>query len=217
MKWIRAVKQWFARRKLVAALLVLTLATLTAELCIKFSVPLHDGNPAEFTPMPTLVDDDIRDPQRAMKYGIRGYVELTPQDSPPQAMKRGETWTTTLVFHFVSHTPDLTEVQLDIGSVSAYPVPRPGTYYYREDGEKARFDFTSLVSYSPGGRFRLRAGETLTVQMMYRVPLDCPESIKEVYLGPWGIKASDGEEGHIQVIPTFNSMWGTGSIVPTAQ
>jgi hypothetical protein len=213
MKWIRAIKQWLVRRKLVAALLALALVTLTPALCIKFLAPSHEAQPTEAFFIPRLSDDEMRDPEIAMKYGIRGYVDLTPQDSPPEAMRRGEAWTTTVVLHFVSHTPDLAEVQLHICSISAHTGQGAGTYYYREDGEREYFDYTSLVSYCPGGTFRLGNGETLTVQLAFRVPSDCPESIDEVHLSPCGIEAFDGDGSSV---PILNPMGAMVSIAPSA-
>jgi len=131
---------------------------------------------------PFLTGMEIRNPEIALKYGITGYLEITySSDSPSHlVVVRGGAINITILLHFVSHTPKVTETQVNID-----PKSRGGlTIEYRD------VNFREFVSYNPSGNITIKAGEPLPVTMTITVPKDLPSYITSIPLGAMGILAN---------------------------
>lgn len=128
-----------------------------------------------------LTPEDIRDPEIALQHRILGYVELTWMDVlPPSAMRPGETWTGKWLAHFVSHTCEVTEAELHIEpGEGAY---RAGRYYTGEDGTEVFLDYSRFLRYWPQGVFKIKADETMVIEVTLRVPADLPRRIQDLRL-----------------------------------
>jgi len=134
------------------------------------------------TAIVTLTGMEIRNPEIALKYGVTGYLEITlPSDSPSFLfVNRGGAMNITILLHFVSHTPEVTETQVNID-----PKSRGGlTIEYRD------VNFREFVSYNPSGNITIKAGEPLPVTMTITVPKDLPSYITSIPLGAMGILAN---------------------------
>jgi hypothetical protein len=138
----------------------------------------------ELITIPVLGGEGIRNPEIASKYGITGYLEITyPSDSPslPSIDRdRGGEININILLHFVSHTPEVTNVQVNID-------PKNPRGYRIEQGDVI---FNELVSYSPSGNIVIKAGETIPVIMSIRVPENLPWYIEAIPLGAMGIEAN---------------------------
>ena len=130
----------------------------------------------------TLSGDDIRKPWIALKYGVTGYLEITyPSDSPSHLfIDKGGEIDINILLHFVSHTPEVTEVQVNMD-------PKNPLGLRIEQGDVI---FNELVSYNPSGNITIKAGETIPVIMTFRIPEDFPSYITSIPLGAMGIQAN---------------------------
>lgn len=200
-------KRWWMQRKLVFGLTLLTVAALTPVLSLSLVAPAAQGDGVGemredvenggVGSIPLLGPDDIRNPETASKYGIAGYVRFTWMDSRQQiVITRGESWSGTLLVHFVSYTSELTELELlmDPNATANHMV---GKYYLREDGSRAFFDFSTLLSYDPSGIITLNAGKTLQVTATVHIPKDFPKAIPSFPLHAMGIHLDQPGVGFI--------------------
>jgi len=121
---------------------------------------------------PVVTDIHIKDPKIALKYGIRGYIEITSEAGTPKSVTitRGKETNITIFLHFVSHTPDFTETEVVID-----PNREEGYIIERSLGPgKGTIKLNDYVSYDPIGRILLKANQTLSVIMTIRVPVNFP-------------------------------------------
>jgi hypothetical protein len=192
MGWFKVV---LMRRKLIVGLAVLTVAVAMPILCINLLGSGTMQQDDEITKEQEFgefgvglfcpTDDDIRDPQIALQHGILGYVELSWVDDPPIAMHQGEVWSGTCLAHFVSHTCEVTEAELHIEPGEG--ALRGGRYYTREDGTEVFLDYSRFLCYWPQGVFKIKADETMVIEVTLRVPSDLPRSIQDFRLYPYDI------------------------------
>jgi len=183
------------QNRVIAGLVILTVAVLTPILCIKLLTPPAaeegieddaDGIEGHAIASVVLTPEEIRDPEIALQYGFLGYVELTWMDAlPPSAMRPGETWTGRWLAHFVSHTCEVTEAELHIQP--GLGTDRAWACFRREDGTQGRYDLTRFLSYGPLGVFKMNADETMVIRVTIRVPTDLPRRIQDFWLHPFDI------------------------------
>lgn len=213
-------KSWSLKTILILCVTVLALLVLTSVLSVNFlgrnpAGVLGEGAAEGETPkiaggiadgIASLDGEDIRDPEIAAEYGVPGYVEFGLMDCPQElALGRGEEWGGTLLVHFVSYTPELTELQLYVYPYGVSPwgeVGKGGGLYAGTYYEGGLFHFIDLISYSPSGAIAIRAGETLTIEMTIRIPADFPKSIERVPLNLMGIWSDNPGVGLILDSPT---------------
>jgi hypothetical protein len=148
----------------------------------------------EFAAVFRVGNDWIRDPATAAESGVRGFVDVIFIDDPHGLiLHRGEQWTGTVLLRAVSHTPDLTEVKINV-DLQRSPT-RSGTLIKIKSGATSfggqvageMVDFIALLSYSPSGSFVMKAGESLTLSLTITIPQDFPEEIENVRLSTLGI------------------------------
>jgi hypothetical protein len=177
-------------RKLILGIVILALVALAPLSCTEPKSEPEGGSISSLGPL------GIRDPDIALEYGILGYLDVTlPPDSPKAlSISRGEEANITILLHFVSHIPELTEVEVNIDPKDD-PL-RMGQCYHIEDAEgkvikRGVITINDLISYNPSGNITIKAGETLPVTMTIRVPADLPEGIMpaSIPLGAVGITA----------------------------
>jgi len=121
---------------------------------------------------PVLTDIHIKDPKTALKYGIRGYIEITSETGTPKSVTitRGKETNITILLHFVSHAPDFTETEVVID-----PNREEGyTVELSLGPDKGTIKLNDYVSYDPSGRILLKANQTLPVIMTITVPVNFP-------------------------------------------
>lgn len=179
------------KRNLILGTIVLALVML---------VPLSCAQPKsgpEMESVPFITDIEIRDPETALQYGMLGYVDiLLPSDAPETVhINRGETANITILLHFVSHVPELTEVEVNID-------PEHSDYkqehcYVIGDAQgnvigRGVININELISYSPNGTITMEANQTLPITMTICVPADLPEGIMRpsFHVTAMGITAS---------------------------
>jgi len=178
-------------RKLILGLMLLAIVMLAPLSCAQ------PKSGPEMESVPFITDVEIRDPETALQYGMLGYVDiLLPSDAPETVhINRGETADITILLHFVSHVPELTEIEVNID-------PKKSDYkmeqcYVIEDAEgniieRGVINVNELISYSPNGTITMEANQTLPITMTIRVPADLPEGIMPTSfpVNPMGITAS---------------------------
>ncbi len=164
------------KRKLILGLMLLALVMLAPLSCAQ-----PKGEP-EGKSIPSITHVEIRDPEVAQKYGIRGYLDINLSAESPEVLyvKRGEAATITILLHFVSHVPELTEVEVNIDPEDSDC--KIEQYYVIEDAEgdiieRGVININELMSYSPNGTITMEANQTLPLTMAIRVPADLPEGI----------------------------------------
>jgi hypothetical protein len=146
-----------------------------------------------------LTDTEIRNPEIALKYGITGYLEIIhPSDSPSSlSVDRGGEINITILLHFVSYSPEVTEAQLNID-----PNPKTGG----EGIEMGGVFFNDLVSYNPSGNISIKAGETIPVTMSFRIPENFPSSIEALPLCAMGIGMGITTKTYFPIVGEFGEM-----------
>ncbi|MGA8848350.1 MAG: hypothetical protein WB564_00780 [Dehalococcoidia bacterium] len=152
-------------------------------------------------PIPTvfLTDTEICNPEIALQYGITGYLEIIhPSDSPmPLYVDRGGEINITILLHFVSYLPEVTEAQLNID-----PNPKTGGVGIWEGG----VFFNDLVSYNPSGNISVKDGETIPVTMSFRIPENFPSSIEALPLCAMGIDMGIKTKTYFPIVGEFAEM-----------
>jgi hypothetical protein len=169
---------------LVVGMAVICLLNLSALIHagVLLSSPFELNKPTtiEMPGMGFLNDTEIRNPEIALQHGITGYLDIIhPPDSPsPLSVNRGGEINITVLLHFVSYSPEVTEAQLNID-----PNPKTGGEGIDEYG----VFFNSLVSYNPSGNISIKAGDTIPVTMSFRIPEDFLSSVEALPLCAMGI------------------------------
>lgn len=160
---------------LASALIVVSLAAYLLVLWIS------QEQEVEMIGIPTLHADEIRNPDIALKYGIKGYLEIkqAPDASKSLTVEKEGQASTTILLHFVSYTADLTEILVNID-------PNSGEGLSIERGTVT---VNKLVSYVPSGIVTVKAGQTLPVKLTIRVPKDFPNDAFSFPIGAVGITA----------------------------
>jgi len=126
-----------------------------------------------------LMDSDIRNPEYALQQGIAGYLEITlPPDSPSPLSNIGGEVNVNILLHFVSHTSEVTEAQINID-------PNPQWVAY---GMNSR-SWNETISYNLSGNISIKAGETIPVTMNIRLVVNFMTSFVAIPLEPAGITA----------------------------
>lgn len=149
--------------------------------------------------IPTLIlnPSDIRNPEIATKHGILGYVEMNfaPDAELPLGVKiyssssgkwltvevkRGESVNIPILFHFVSHFPEITEARIILDPKD--PLGSDIEQFYEIEDEKGNvigegaISLRELVSYDPNGTVTIKAGQILNATMIIHVPEDFPNA-----------------------------------------
>jgi hypothetical protein len=158
--------------------------TLAALICagvlLSTSSEPNESTINEIRNIVLLTDTEIRDPEIALQYGVTGYLEITyPSDSPSSlSVDRGGEINITILLHFVSYSPEVTEAQVDTDP--------QGPWGLRI--EQSGVTFNDFVSYNLSGNITIKAGETIPVIMTIRIPEDFPSYINSIPLGAMGIQ-----------------------------
>ena len=169
--------------RLISVFVVLALLAC-ALLSVSSSLEPNEPNfeEMEIVGVPFLTHLEIRNPEIALKYGVTGYLEITyPSDSPSLlSIDRGGEINIKILLHFVSHTPEVTELQVNIDPMHPWG-PR---IEYRD------VIFNEFVSYNLSGNITIKAGETIPVMMTIRIPENLPSYIEAIPLCGMGIRAN---------------------------
>jgi len=170
------------RKKFRLGIMISVFVALATVACAMLFAGPTNPSRMEGTGIPALTEVEIRDSETALKYGATGYLEITyPSDSPSLlSIDRGGEININILLHFVSHTPELTELQVNID-----PKSRGGlSISYRD------VNFREFVSYNPSGNITIKAGETIPVIMSIRIPENLSSYIEAIPLGAMGIQAN---------------------------
>jgi hypothetical protein len=162
--------------KLILGTIVLALVMLGPLSCAQ------PKSEPEGKSIPFITPMEIRDPDIAQKYGIRGYLDVNLSAESPEVLyiKRGEAANIIILLHFVSYVPELTEIEVNIDpKKSDYTMEQ---YYGIGDAQgnvigEGVIKVNELISYSPNGTITMKADETLPITMTIRVLADLPEGI----------------------------------------
>jgi hypothetical protein len=169
------------REKFNLRILILVFVALALLACAPLLASLSSAaNINEIKSVILLTGVEIRNPEIALQYGVRGYLEITyPSDSPSLlAVHRGGEINIDILLHFVSYSPEVTEAQVTIDPNSPWgPTIGQGDVI-----------FNQLVTYNPSGNITIKAGETIPVIMTIRIPEDFPSYINSIPLGGMGIQ-----------------------------
>lgn len=196
------------RRKLILGIAILAVVAVL--------VPLSCSEPeseseliTKMGSIPALTHLEIRDPDIAPKYGVRGYLEILPAE-PPESLflRRGEEANIPILLHFVSYTPELTEIEVNIDPKhSSLSITKPYSILDAEGKviKRAAIHVNEIVSYNPSGIVVIKADETLPVTMTVSVPANIPERarLSSIPLGAVGIRAdipTISDIGRLEVI-----------------
>jgi len=174
------MREKFSLRIMISVFVALALL-VCALLSVSSSLEPNEPKFKEIIGVPSLTDIEIRNPEIALKYGVTGYLEITyPSDSPSLlSVDRGGEININFLLHFVSHTPEVTEAQVNIDPMHPWG-PRI---------EQGDVIFNELVSYNLSGNISIKAGETIPVIMSIRIPGNFPSYINSIPLGGMGIRA----------------------------
>jgi hypothetical protein len=144
---------------------------------------------------PFLTGTEIRDPKKALRYGIKGYIEVSVEEGTPLSLsiKKGGQQSITLLMKFVSYDPNFTETKIDVNPDSGNGLSIEQCYaLVNEEGEiyaRGTIDVSKLVTYEPSGEILVKAGETVRITLTITIPPDYPTGVA-FPLGPIGIVAS---------------------------
>lgn len=121
---------------------------------------------------PTLDLQQVRNADTARQWGIQGYIEITVDPKTPESyvLIRDKDEVITLYLHFVSHTNDLTTTEVTIDAKSEKGIEIE--VFLGDD--KGSVKLSDYVSYNPRGTVKIKAGQTVKVEMTVNVPKDVP-------------------------------------------
>jgi hypothetical protein len=189
------------REKFNPRIVILVFVALLACAPLFASLSSEPNEPMINEPIATvfLTDTEIRNPEIASQYGITGYLDITlPSDTPsPLSVDRGGEINITILLHFVSYTPEVTEAQVNID-----PNPKTGGVGILVGGAF----FNDLVSYNPSGNISIKAGETIPVTMSFRIPENFPSSIEALPLCAMGIGMGIKTKTYFPIVGEFAEM-----------
>jgi hypothetical protein len=171
---------------LVAGMVVICLFNLAALIYagVPLSLSPEPNEPMINEPMINmgfLTATDIHTPEIALQNGITGYLDITlPSDSPsPLSVDRGGEINITILLHFVSYTPEVTEAQVNIDPNG-----------HLEGAVQEGVNLVEFFSYNVSGNISITAGETIPVMMSIRIPENCPSGIEAISLCAVGITSN---------------------------
>jgi hypothetical protein len=170
---------------LVAGMVVICLLNLAALIYagVPLSLSPEPNEPTTNEPIATvfLTATDIHNPEIALKNGITRYLDITlPSDSPSSlSVDRGGEINITILLHFVSYTPEVTEAQVNID-------PNGHLEGIVQDG----VNLVEFFSYNLSGNISIKAGETIPVMMSISIPENCPSGIEAIPLCAVGIRTN---------------------------
>jgi len=154
--------------------------------------------------IPSLTNDDIRNPEIALEYGFTGYVEATLGPNAPKSMtiRKGEEASITVLLHFVSHDPEVKEVQVTLNPEGEGLKIEQSYVIVDEKGNvvsRGVININEFVRYNPSGTVTIHADENLPVTLTIRVPIDFPGSVSPFQLGLVGVSVK-ASKGYIPVL-----------------
>lgn len=151
--------------------------------------------------MAMLGYEEIKNPEIAKQYGVVGYIEYNITADTPRtlAVAKGEEASITILIHFVSYDPKVTEAQINIDPNSGRGLVIEQCYAITDkSGEivsEGVIYINKLVSYNASGVVEIRAGETLPVTLIIRIPIDFPSGVDPFPLGAVGIEVLSPSKG----------------------
>jgi hypothetical protein len=168
------------REKFKLGIMISIFVALAALICAGVLLSASPEPKLKEIAISLLTSMEIRNPEIALQYGITGYLEITlPPDSPsPLSVDRGGEINITILLHFVSYSPEVTEAQVTID-----PNNPCGPTIGQGD-----VIFNDFVSYNPSGNISIKAGETIPVIMNIHIPENFPSYINSIPLGAMGIQ-----------------------------
>jgi hypothetical protein len=187
------------REKFRSGIMISAFVALAALICAAILLSSSSEPKFKVVGVPTLMYSDILNPEYALQEGISGYLEIIhPSDSPSSlSVDRGGEINITILLHFVSYTPEVTEAQLNID-----PNPKTGG----EGIEVGGVFFNGIVSYNPSGNISIKAGETIPVTMSFRIPENFPSSIETLPLCAMGIGMGIKTKTYFPIVGEFAEM-----------
>lgn len=155
-----------------------------------------------------LSDLEVRNPENAREYGIKGYLEVKLASSSSYSFpsspvyiraEHGRETKVAVHLHFVSYTDVLSEIEVVLNSTGPWGLrieqPLP-------NGETV--DVNRLVRYEPSGAVKLKADQTLEVNMIISIPEDF--ELSSFPLGAVGVYTNPD-------VPIIDTIWVEVAVV----
>jgi len=144
--------------------------------------------------IPLLTSSDIRNPETALEYDIKGYVDIILSKTSPKSMSvtKGGSADIMLLVTFVSHISEITETVIYIDPTSGKGLSIEQHYVTVNDkGETIRgiVNVNELVTYHPGGKVLIKNGETVPLVLTVNIPSDYPVGVEFLPIGAVGIES----------------------------
>lgn len=186
-------KRFKSRRKVF--LMGILLISFSVVACFAYSLA-YSIMPKEETPgrfkntfdAPFLSDTEIANASIAVPYGVKGYIQATVAAGTPKlldAARNGGRVEVTILLHFVSYSPELTQTEVNIDPLnSSGLVLKIVTYSDRV------ININELIDYEPKGLLIIRENETLAVKTTITFPADVLGSLQDFYLSCVGMAAN---------------------------
>lgn len=142
--------------------------------------------------VPFLTDLEIRNPEIARKYGVKGYLEIkltnisSARGRPVISGRKGKETRIPLLLHYVSYDEKFNEIKVVLDPMG------PGLSIIKvlPNGEEVLIN--RYVRYEPSGALSIKHNQTIEVIMIVEVPKGFPLTIFD--LGAVGIY-TEPEEG----------------------
>lgn len=142
--------------------------------------------------IPALDDLEIRNPEIARKYGVKGYLEIklanisSAKGRPVISGKKGKETRIPLLLHYVSYDEEFNEIKVVLDPMG------PGLSIIKVLPNREEVLINQYVRYEPSGSISIKHNQTIEVTMIVNVPKGFPLTIFD--LGAVGIY-TEPEEG----------------------
>jgi hypothetical protein len=144
--------------------------------------------------IPLLTSQEIRDPEEALEWGIKGYVEVTLAQGTPTALsiEKGGQKTIPVLISFVSYVPEVTETIVTVDPESDDGLLIEAYYTLVDENgevyEQGIINVNKLVTYNPSGNILVKSGQTVPLTLTIAIPATYPPGgVEFLPLGPVGI------------------------------
>lgn len=162
------------KQKIVLYIIFISLLSTTSFGLISYHIapqsevsePINTESP--LLGIPSLGSVDIINKTTAIKYGILGYLEITPLQETPKTFTLNEQgFNITLELKFTSHTQDLNEIEVKFDPKNLNTV----TIEQGLGDGKGTILINDYIHYYPSTNITLKNGESKNVILNVKLPL----------------------------------------------
>jgi hypothetical protein len=178
---------------LLTAFITINMQSTNATIDLEQSTQSNPTQLGEPHSIPFLTEREIRDPDIARRYGIKGYVEITLAADTPTVIQlaKGEQRSFLLHINFVSYDARITETTITLDPNHENGLLIEAIYTLVNDQNevytRGTINVNELITYDPMGDIRIHAGQPVSVTLTITISHNYPGGVEFLPIGPVGV------------------------------